>query len=258
MASVAALSDTEHRVLIVQGLRKSFGAHEVLRGIDLTVRLGEHVVILGPSGSGKSTLLRTLNLLEQPTGGSLKVFGVEYGPDGDPDDPRGTAIDLRRVVGMVFQEFNLFSHLTALENVALPLRMARRMNRDEAEERAAAALRRIGLLGHAAHYPSELSGGQQQRVAIARALSVGPRIMLFDEPTSALDPELAAEVLAVMRELTQLGMTMVVVTHEFGFAREIGDITLFVEDGRIVESGDRSLLDTSTSPRIQKFVARMR
>lgn len=244
-------------VLVAAGLRKAFGDREVLRGIDLDVRLGQHVVVIGPSGAGKSTLLRTLNLLEPPSAGSLKVFGVEYGPTQAPGVERGSPIELRRMVGMVFQELNLFSHLTALENVALPLRKVRRMGRTEAEDRAAVALRRIGLLDHAAHFPGELSGGQQQRVAIARALAVGPRIMLFDEPTSALDPESAAEVLSVMRELAHEGMTMVVVTHELGFAREIGDVTIFMDHGQIVESGGRSLLETSESERIQQFTSRV-
>ncbi len=241
-------------VVVIEGLRKSFGAHEVLCGIDLRVRAGEHVVIFGPSGSGKSTLLRTINLLEEPTQGSVKVLGVEYGPAPGPSR-RGRPIDLRRTVGMVFQQFNLFPHLTALENVALPLRAVRRMKRQDADERAALALRRVGLLRHAAHYPREMSGGQQQRVAIARALSLDPKIMLFDEPTSALDAELVGEVLAVMRELAEAGMTMVVVTHELGFAREIGDLNVFMDAGLIVESGDRTLFDTCMNPRLQKFVA---
>jgi ABC-type polar amino acid transport system ATPase subunit len=242
-------------VVVVTGLRKSFGQREVLGGIDLWVRSGEHVVIFGPSGSGKSTLLRSINLLEEPTRGSLKVFDVEYGPDGEPGVRRGNPLELRRTVGMVFQQFNLFPHMTALENVALPQRAVRGTKRAEAEERAALALRRVGLLRHAAHYPNELSGGQQQRVAIARALSLDPKIMLFDEPTSALDAELVGEVLQVMRELAVGGMTMVVVTHEIGFAREIGDLNVFMDQGRIVESGDRTLFDTCKDPRLQKFVS---
>ncbi len=242
-------------VVVIEGLRKSFGAREVLCGIDLCVRAGEHVVIFGPSGSGKSTLLRSINLLEEPTRGSLKVFDVEYGPDHEPGVRRGDPMELRRTVGMVFQQFNLFPHMTALENVALPQRAVRRTKRAEAEERAAQVLRRVGLLRHAAHYPSELSGGQQQRVAIARALSLDPKIMLFDEPTSALDAELVGEVLQVMRELAEDGMTMVVVTHELGFAREIGDLNVFMDEGLIVESGDRTLFDSCMNPRLQKFVS---
>ena len=242
-------------VVRVRGLRKSFGANEVLCGIDLDVSTGQHVVIFGPSGSGKSTLLRTINLLEEPTSGSVQVLGVEYGRGKDPGVPRGRPIDLRRSVGMVFQQFNLFGHITALENVALPLRAARGCKRAEAEERAAQALKRVGLLRHAAHYPREMSGGQQQRVAIARALSMDPKVMLFDEPTSALDAELVGDVLAVMRGLAELGMTMMIVTHEIGFAREIGDLNVFMDEGVVVESGDRGLFDDCQNPRLQKFVA---
>ena len=242
-------------VIEARGLRKSFGANEVLCGIDLSVRAGEHVTIFGPSGSGKSTLLRTINMLEEPSAGSLRVLGVEYGPGLEPGGTRGRPLELRRTVGMVFQQFNLFPHLTALDNIALPLRSVRAMKRGEAEERAALALQRVGLLRHAAHYPGEMSGGQQQRVAIARALSIDPKVMLFDEPTSALDPELVGEVLAVMRKVAESGMTMVVVTHELGFAREIGDLNVFMEDGLVVESGDRGLFDGCTNPRTQAFVA---
>jgi ABC-type polar amino acid transport system ATPase subunit len=250
-----ATQDTVAPVVVVKDLRKSFGAHEVLCGIDLSVNAGEHVVIFGPSGSGKSTLLRTINLLEAPTSGSVQVLGVEYGRGNHPGVPRGRPLELRRTVGMVFQQFNLFGHITALENVALPLRAVRGMKRAEAEEQAAVALKRVGLLRHAAHYPREMSGGQQQRVAIARALSMDPKVMLFDEPTSALDAELVGEVLAVMRELAELGMTMMIVTHELGFAREIGDLNVFMDEGLIVESGDRSLFDSCLNPRLQKFIS---
>jgi ABC-type polar amino acid transport system ATPase subunit len=242
-------------VVELRGIRKSFGANEVLCGVDLTVHAGEHVVIFGPSGSGKSTLLRTINLLEPPTAGSVKVGGVEYGPGLEPGGPRGKPMALRRSVGMVFQQFNLFPHLTALENITLPLRSVQRLKRAEAEEQAAHALRRVGLLSHAAHFPRELSGGQQQRVAIARALSLDPQVMLFDEPTSALDPELVGDVLAVMRSVAESGMTMVVVTHELGFAREIGDMNVFMEAGLVVESGGRELFDRCENPRTREFVA---
>jgi ABC-type polar amino acid transport system ATPase subunit len=250
-----ATQDTVAPVVVVKDLRKSFGANEVLCGIDLTVYAGQHVVIFGPSGSGKSTLLRTINLLEAPTSGSVQVLGVEYGRGKDAGVPRGRPLELRRTVGMVFQQFNLFGHITALENVALPLRAVRGLKRPEAEEQAAVALKRVGLLRHAAHYPREMSGGQQQRVAIARALSMDPKVMLFDEPTSALDAELVGEVLGVMRELAELGMTMIIVTHELGFAREIGDLNVFMDEGLIVESGDRSLFDSCLNPRLQKFIS---
>ncbi len=251
-AEVDAISSARE-VVQLKGIRKSFGSNEVLRGVDLTVHAGEHVVIFGPSGSGKSTLLRTINLLEPPTAGSLVVDGLEYAHGNAAK--RGTPVQLRRTVGMVFQQFNLFPHLTALENITLPLRSVRRVKRAEAENRAAQALKRVGLLRHAAHFPRELSGGQQQRVAIARALSIDPKVMLFDEPTSALDPELVGEVLAVMRELAVSGMTMVVVTHEIGFAREIGDLNVFIDDGNIVEQGPRAIFDSCTDPRTKAFLA---
>jgi ABC-type polar amino acid transport system ATPase subunit len=242
-------------VVELHGIRKSFGENEVLCGVDLTVHAGEHVVIFGPSGSGKSTLLRTMNLLEEPNAGSVKLDGVEYGPGLEKGGPRGKAIELRRSVGMVFQQFNLFPHLTALENIMLSLRRVKGVARGEAEERSANALQRVGLLRWAAHYPREMSGGQQQRVAIARALALDPKVMLFDEPTSALDPELVGEVLAVMRSVAESGMTMVVVTHELNFARELGDFNVFMEDGVIVESGPRGFLDTCSNPRTKRFVA---
>ena len=250
-----AMPSSDRTVVQLTGIRKSFGDNEVLGGVDLTVAAGEHVVIFGPSGSGKSTLLRTINLLEQPSAGSLRVLGREYGHGRDPAVPRGRPVELRRTVGMVFQQFNLFPHLTALENVAMPLRRVRRARKHESEVRAAEALRRVGLLRHAAHYPREMSGGQQQRVAIARALAIEPQIMLFDEPTSALDPELVGEVLAVMREVAESGMTMIVVTHELGFAREVGDQSVFMDDGLIVESGPRGFFDRCSNPRTKAFIS---
>jgi len=240
-------------VVCLEGIRKSFGQTEVLHGVDLTVHSGEHVVIFGPSGSGKSTLLRTINLLEEPSAGSVRVLDKEYGPAGGKR--RGSPVELRRLVGMVFQQFNLFPHLTALNNVTLALRSAQKVKRDEAEERAAHALRQVGLLRFAARYPAELSGGQQQRVAIARALSLDPKVMLFDEPTSALDPELVGEVLTVMRKVAESGMTMVVVTHELSFAREIGDYNVFMDEGVIAESGPRGFFDECTNPRTKQFMA---
>jgi ABC-type polar amino acid transport system ATPase subunit len=253
-AALAGVAAPGAGLLQVRGLHKSFGEHEVLKGIDLTVQRGEHVVICGPSGSGKSTLLRTMNLLERPSAGSLVIDGIEYGPDGDSGTKRGKPIQLRRITGMVFQQFNLFGHLTALENIVLPLRSVLGIGRDDAAERAARALQQVGLLRWASHYPAEMSGGQQQRVAIARALSLDPRIMLFDEPTSALDPELVGEVLGVMRSLAESGMTMVVVTHELGFAREVGDQCVFMEDGIVAERGGRDLFTQTTNPRTRRFV----
>ena len=239
-------------IVELRQIRKSFGPLEVLRGIDLDIFPGEHVVIFGPSGSGKSTLLRSVNMLEPPTSGSLKVAGVEYGP-GLPDAPAvrpGKALELRRTVGMVFQQFNLFPHLTALDNVALPLRSVRGLRSSAAQLKSAEALRRVGLLQRATHYPQQLSGGQQQRVAIARALAMEPKAMLFDEVTSALDPELVGEVLEVMRGLARQGMTMVVVTHEMNFARQVGDRVIFMDHGLIVEEGLPE--EVFTAPRHQR------
>ena len=266
-ATVRTMSDAEplelhvphegrSAVVELRGIKKSYGAKQVLHGVDLTVHAGEHVVIFGPSGSGKSTLLRTINLLEEPSEGSVRVLGIEYGPGlGGAKVKRGGPLQLRRHVGMVFQQFNLFPHLTALDNIARPLRSAKGLGREEAERKAAASLQQVGLLNWAAHYPGQLSGGQAQRVAIARALSLDPKVMLFDEPTSALDPELVGEVLAVMRYLAQSGMTMVIVTHELNFAREIGDFNVFMDEGLIVESGPRGFLDTCTNPRTKQFLA---
>ena len=239
----------------LRSIVKSYGDHEVLHGVDLTVTAGEHVVIFGPSGSGKSTMLRTINLLEAPDSGSVEVLGAEYGP-GLPDGalPRGDRLALRQQVGMVFQQFNLFPHLSAIENVSIALRRVKGIAKAEAEERAARQLHRVGLVDKLGHYPSQLSGGQQQRVAIARALVMEPRVMLFDEPTSALDPEMVGEVLAVMRSVAESGMTMIVVTHEIGFAREIGDQNVFMDEGRVVEIGGRELFSTTTEPRTRKFL----
>jgi polar amino acid transport system ATP-binding protein len=236
-------------VLEVRGVTKAFGEREVLHGVDLAVSEHGAVALIGASGSGKSTLLRCIDLLEEIDDGDVFLDGkVITDPSVDP-------VAVRRRLGLVFQAFNLFPHLTALENITMPLRRVRGLKVREAEERAAHALRRVGLLRHAAHYPREMSGGQQQRVAIARALSIDPAVMLFDEPTSALDPELVGEVLAVMREVAESGMTMVVVTHELGFAREVGDLSVFMEAGSIVESGPRGFYDTCSNPRTRQFIS---
>jgi polar amino acid transport system ATP-binding protein len=221
----------DDRAIEVRDLHKYFGALEVLRGIDLRVDRGEVVCVIGPSGSGKSTLLRCINRLEEPTSGRVLVGGVEVtDPDADIDA-------LRRRIGMVFQAFNLFPHLTALENLTIAQRRALRRPKQEATRVARENLDRVGLTDKQGVYPAQLSGGQQQRVAIARALSMGPELMLFDEPTSALDPELVGDVLAVMRKLAIEGMTMLVVTHEMSFAREVADRVVFMDEGVIVEQG---------------------
>lgn len=222
---------TDRPEIEIRGLHKSFGDNHVLRGIDLEVARGEVVCVIGPSGSGKSTLLRCVNLLEEPSGGRVFVGGTEV-TDLDVD------IDaVRRRIGMVFQQFNLFPHLSVTENLTLPQR--RVLGRDKGRSAAVARenLERVGLADKADAYPAQLSGGQQQRVAIARALSMGPQVMLFDEPTSALDPELVGEVLSVMRVLAGEGMTMMVVTHEMGFAREVADRVVFMDGGVVVEQG---------------------
>ncbi len=217
-------------------IRKSFGSQEVLCGVDLVVSPGEHVVVFGPSGSGKSTLLRTINLLERPTSGSVCVFGTEYGP-GLPGatERRGAVIELRRQVGMVFQQFNLFPHKTALQNVIEAPMTVKGMSKADAIALGERLLDRVGLADKRDEYPSRLSGGQQQRVAIARALAMEPEVVLFDEPTSSLDPELHEEVLQTMRELARDGMTMVVVTHEVQFAKDVADRIVFMDGGVIVE-----------------------
>jgi polar amino acid transport system ATP-binding protein len=239
-------------VVEITGLHKSFGPREVLRGIDLTVSQGEVVCIIGASGSGKSTLLRCTNLLEQPTAGVVKVLGVDV---TDPD------VDIDRVrthVGMVFQQFNLFPHRTVLENCTLAQRQVLRRSKDEAEAVARKNLEHVGLADRADSHPNQLSGGQQQRVAIARALSMDPALMLFDEPTSALDPELVGEVLAVMRELAQEGMTMLVVTHEMAFAREVADRVIFLDDGLILEEGPPAqIIGAPTQERTRAFLRRV-
>ncbi len=224
-----------------RGVRKSFGRHAVLKGIDLTVPAGSVVSLLGPSGSGKSTFLRCINHLETIDGGEIDVDGRLVGyrrQNGKKYELKAAEIAAaRRDVGMVFQRFNLFNHLTALENVTLAPVLARGLAKDAAAARGRQLLDDVGLADYAGHFPSQLSGGQQQRVAIARALAMEPKLMLFDEPTSALDPELVGDVLDVMRRLAEQGMTMIVVTHEIGFAREVCDSVVFMDDGVVVEEG---------------------
>ncbi|MCD8384708.1 MAG: amino acid ABC transporter ATP-binding protein [Clostridiales bacterium] len=218
-------------MIVVKDLHKSFGDNEVLCGITEHIRVGEKVVIIGPSGSGKSTFLRCLNLLEVPTSGEIIFDGVPM------TDPKTNINEMRQKMGMVFQHFNLFNNLSVLKNMTLaPVRL-KRMSKAEAEENAMALLRRVGLADKANAYPSQLSGGQKQRIAIVRALAMKPKVMLFDEPTSALDPEMVGEVLEVMKELADDGMTMVVVTHEMGFAREVATRVLFMDGGGILEQG---------------------
>ena len=230
---------------------KNFGATQVLHDINLKIEAGEVVVIIGPSGSGKSTLLRCINKLEEISSGTLLVAGMHI------TDPHANECDIRREAGMVFQQFHLFPHLTALENVMFgPVRVRKQSKAAAREqEQALALLDRVGLRERANHYPAELSGGQQQRVAIARALAVKPKMMLFDEPTSALDPELRHEVLKVMRSLAEEGMTMVIVTHEIGFAREVASRLIFIDGGTIAEDGSPEvLLTASSNPRLQEFL----
>ncbi len=216
-------------MITVKGLKKSFGDNEVLKGIDYEIKKGEKIVIIGPSGSGKSTFLRCLNLLERPTSGDVFIDGQKI------TDPKCDINMVRRKMGMVFQHFNLFPHLTILKNITLaPVKLGL-MTKAQANERAMALLKRIGLEEKADAYPSQLSGGQKQRIAIVRALAMNPEVMLFDEPTSALDPEMVGEVLELMKELADDGMTMVVVTHEMGFAREVASRVLFIDEGRILE-----------------------
>ena len=220
-----------NEMIKVQGLRKSYGDNEVLKGIDVTIAEQEVVVVIGPSGGGKSTFLRCLNYLEVPTAGTITF-------DGIPLNGEANINEVRKEVGMVFQRFNLFPHMTVMDNLILAPMIVRHESKEEAVEKAKLYLDKVGRLNKAEAYPGSLSGGQQQRVAIARALCMKPKAMLFDEPTSALDPEMINEVLDVMKNLAQEGMTMVVVTHEMGFAREVGDRILFLDGGKILEQGD--------------------
>jgi polar amino acid transport system ATP-binding protein len=242
----------ENAAIDVRALHKSFGNLHVLRGIDFHVARGEVVCVIGPSGSGKSTLLRCINLLEEPQSGEIYVGGVEIThPDVDIDA-------VRRRIGMVFQSFNLFPHLTVLENLTIAQRRVLRRSKVEAEQLAAGNLAKVGLSDKANSYPAQLSGGQQQRAAIARSLSMGPDVMLFDEPTSALDPELVGDVLAVMRDLAAEGMTMMVVTHEMSFAREVANRVVFMDGGVVVEEGTpEQVIAVPQQERTRSFLARV-
>ena len=250
-AETAVPAATTDPVVRLEGVHKSFGDNHVLRGIDLSVSQGEVLTIIGPSGSGKSTLLRCVNLLEQIQDGRIFFEGEEITLKGA--DLSAT----RQRIGMVFQQFNLFPHLTVMNNLTLAARRIRKQSREQAETRARVLLERVGLAEKAGQHPHQLSGGQQQRVAIARALMMEPHVMLFDEVTSALDPELVGEVLIVMRDLAREGMTMLVVTHEMQFAREVGDRLIFMDEGSIVEQGDpEDVLDRPREERTRKFLRR--
>lgn len=230
---------------------KSFGKNEVLKGINLHVERGEVVVIIGPSGSGKSTVLRCMNYLEEPTSGDVIVDGMNL-------NVKENINNVRAEVGMVFQRFNLFPHMTVLDNITLAPQKIRKMSKEEAEKIALELLAKVGLQDKANSYPQQLSGGQQQRVAIARALAMKPKVMLFDEPTSALDPEMVSEVLDVMKNLAKEGMTMVVVTHEMGFAKEVGTRVLFVDEGKILEEGTpKDVFEHPTNERTQLFLSKI-
>ena len=250
-AGATAVGVDDVPMVRLEGVRKSFGDNLVLDGIDLEVAPGEVLVIIGPSGSGKSTLLRCVNLLEPIQSGRIFLEGEEITRKG------AHVSAIRQRIGIVFQQFNLFPHLTAIDNLTLAARRIRKMRRREAEGRARELLTRVGLEEKADQHPHQLSGGQQQRVAIARALMMEPHVMLFDEVTSALDPELVGEVLVVMRDLARDGMTMLIVTHEMQFAREVGDRVVFMDGGKIVEEGPpRAVLDNPEEERTQRFLRR--
>ena len=243
---------TEQSLIKVENLSKSFGKVQVLKGITTEIHKGEVVVIIGPSGSGKSTFLRTLNLLEEPTGGKIYFEGV------DITDPKININKHRQKMGMVFQQFNLFPHMTVLKNMTLAPMKLLKLSKADAEKRAIELLDRVGLADRANAYPNQLSGGQKQRVAIVRALCMQPDVMLFDEPTSALDPEMVGEVLGVMKKLAEDGMTMAVVTHEMGFAREVADRVLFIDEGIIMEEGTpEEVFGNPKSPRLKDFLSKV-
>ena len=239
-------------MIVTKGLEKHFGSLHVLRGIDQHIKKQEKVVVIGPSGSGKSTFLRCLNLLEAPTGGTILFEGINI------TAPQTNINSIRRKMGMVFQQFNLFPHLSVMGNITMAPIRQKLFNKSEAEARAEILLKRVGLVDKANAFPRQLSGGQQQRIAIVRALAMNPDVMLFDEPTSALDPEMVGEVLDVMKQLAQEGMTMVVVTHEMGFAREVGDRVLFMDEGLVVEENKpRELFSDPQEPRTRDFLRKV-
>ncbi|MBP6472822.1 MAG: amino acid ABC transporter ATP-binding protein [Chloroflexi bacterium] len=239
-------------MIVVDGLHKYFGHVQAVKGVDLRMKRGEVVLIVGPSGSGKSTVLRCINHLESPTSGGIYIDGVHL------EDKKTNINEVRAEVGMVFQQFNLFPHLTVLQNVTIAQEKVRKRSKAEAEKIAMEQLQRVGIPEKAGAYPRQLSGGQQQRVAIARSLAMQPKIMLFDEPTSALDPEMIKEVLDVMLDLAKAGMTMVVVTHEMGFAKAAADRVVFMDDGQIVEVGPPDqIFGTPTHERTQLFLSKI-
>ena len=246
------MTDQREAVIQVKGLKKNFGSLEVLKGVDMKVLKGEAVVVIGPSGSGKSTLLRCLNLLETPTGGDILFHGQSILRKDLKLD------EYREKFGMVFQLFNLFENLSVLDNVTIGLRKVKKIPKEQAEKKAMELLKQVGLESKADVYPSKLSGGQKQRVAIARTLAMDPEVILFDEATSALDPEMVGEVLKIMRQLAENGMTMVVVTHEMGFAREVGNRVLFMADGKLLEEGTPvDIFEHPKHPRLQDFLSKV-
>lgn len=241
------MSDT---IIKIKDLHKQFGDNEILKGLDLDIYKGEVVVILGPSGSGKSTFLRTINLLEKPTKGQVIFEGLDIA------DAKNDVFKIREKIGMVFQQFNLFPNMTILENITLSPIKTKKMSKLDAEQMGYDLLEKVGLRDKAHAYSSDLSGGQQQRIAIARSLAMNPDVLLFDEPTSALDPEMVGEVLSVMNDLANSGMTMVIVTHEMGFAREVADRIIFMDGGQIIESGSpKDIFEHSKKKRIQDFLS---
>ncbi|KSU69812.1 amino acid ABC transporter ATP-binding protein [Bacillus altitudinis] len=236
----------------IEKLTKSFGKNEVLKGIDTTIKEGEVVAVIGPSGSGKSTFLRCINLLEKPTSGVITIQGTEI------TNPKTNALKVRENIGMVFQHFHLFPHKTVLENITYAPMNVKNQSKEDSIKQAEDLLKKVGLLEKKNDYPNRLSGGQKQRVAIARALAMTPDIMLFDEPTSALDPEMVKEVLEVMKELAQSGMTLMIVTHEMGFAKEVADRVIFMDDGKIVEDANPvEFFESPSSQRAQDFLQKI-